>query len=100
MLIFVVILTLSQILIAYIIFRREMRENIHKEQINDMVRLRLKSLKHEAALMQDDINATRVLRHDLRHHYRLLYTLLKNGDTTAALEHIKLQKEIIQELKR
>ncbi len=100
MLTFVIILTLSQILITYLIFNREMHENIRKEQANDLLRLRLNSLKHEAELIRNDIDTTRILRHDLRHHYRLLYALLKDNDVDTALEHIRTQEAAIRDMRQ
>lgn len=95
MLIFAIFLTLSQLLIVYLIFRKELHDNIQKEEANDLLLLRLNSLKHEAELIQQDIKTTRILRHDLRHHYRMLYALLKDTNTKAALDHITKQEETI-----
>ncbi|MBP3231224.1 MAG: hypothetical protein IJ712_00340 [Anaerovibrio sp.] len=99
MLIIAVALTLSQLIIVFLIFHKELHNNIKKGEANDLLTLRLNSLKHEAALINKDIKTTRILRHDLRHHYRMLYALLKDEDTAAALEHIEKQEEIIREMK-
>ena len=98
MLIIAIALTLSQLLIVFLIFHKELRDNIQKEEANDLLTLRLNSLKHEAALIKKDINTTRILRHDLRHHYRMLYALLKEEDIPAALEHIEKQEAAISDL--
>ncbi|MCR5176991.1 MAG: hypothetical protein K6C05_09110 [Anaerovibrio sp.] len=98
MMIFAIILTISQIIILYFLFNKETKENIAKEQTNDLLRLRLESLKHEAMLINNDINTTRIIRHDLRHHYRLLYALLKDNSVEAALEHIDNQKLVLEAL--
>ena len=95
MLTFAIILTLSQIIAAYLMFSHEARRNSQLEHHNDLLALRLKALKQETELLQEDLQAARVLRHDLRHHYRLLYALLGEGDYSAAIEHIGKQKEEI-----
>ena len=96
MLIFAIILTLSQIIAAYLMFRHEARRNSQLEHHSDLLALRLKALKQETELLQENLQAARVLRHDLRHHYRLLYALLSEGDYSAAIEHIGKQKEEIR----
>lgn len=95
MLTFAIILTLSQIIAAYLMFSHEARRNSQLDHHNDLLALRLKALKQETELLQEDLQAARVLRHDLRHHYRLLYALLGEGDYSAAIEHIRKQKEEI-----
>jgi hypothetical protein len=95
MLTFAIILTLSQIIAAYLMFSHEAKQNSQLEHHNDLLALRLKALKQETELLQEDLQAARVLRHDLRHHYRLLYALLGEGDYSAAIEHIGKQKEEI-----
>ena len=95
MLTFAIILTLSQIIAAYLMFSHEAKQNSQLEHHNDLLALRLKALKRETELLQEDLQAARVLRHDLRHHYRLLYALLGEGDYSAAIKHIGKQKEEI-----
>ena len=48
MLIFAIFLTLSQLLIVYLIFRKELHDNIQKEEANDLLLLRLNSLTYLA----------------------------------------------------
>jgi hypothetical protein len=95
MLTFAIILTLSQIIAVYLMFSHEAKQNSQLEHHNDLLALRLKALKQETELLQEDLQAARVLRHDLRHHYRLLYALLSEGDYSTAIEHIWKQKEEI-----
>jgi hypothetical protein len=95
MLTFAIILTISQIIAVYLMFSHEAKQNSQLEHHNDLLALRLKALKQETELLQEDLQAARVLRHDLRHHYRLLYALLGEGDYSAATEHIGKQKEEI-----
>jgi len=92
MLTFAILLTISQIIAAYLLFRHEARKNSQLEHHSDLLALRLKALKQETELLQENLQAARILRHDLRHHYRLLYALLSEGDYSAAIEHIGKQK--------
>lgn len=93
--VFAVLLTLSQIGAAYLLFTRAVKKNTSLEHRSDLLALRLKALKSETELLQESLQAARVMRHDLRHHYRMLYALLGEGDKEAALEHIGRQEELI-----
>ena len=95
MLIFAILLTLSQLLAAYLLFTWEVKKNTCHEHHSDLLNLRLKALKSETELLQESLQAAKVMRHDLRHHYRMLYALLGDGDKEAALEHIERQEELI-----
>lgn len=97
MLLFAILLTLSQILAAYLLFTWEVKKNTSHEHHSDLLALRLKALKSETELLQESLQTARVMRHDLRHHYRMLYVLLGDGDKEAALEHIASQEKLIME---
>jgi hypothetical protein len=97
MLTFAILLTLSQILIAYFIFTKEAREKSRQEHNNALLKLQLTALKRETENTRESLEKARILRHDLRHHYLLLHALLSQGDKETALEHIDRQ---CQELER
>lgn len=99
MLTFAILLTLSQILAAWLIFTREARKKSQQEHINDLLRLQLESLKRETEHTKESIQATKIMRHDLRHHYMLLYTLLSQGEKERALEHILGQEGKLKSIK-
>ena len=99
MLTFAILLTLSQILAAWLIFTREARKKSQQEHIHDLMRLQLESLKRETEHTKESIQATKILRHDLRHHYLLLYTLLSQGEKDKALEHIDMQRQELERMK-
>lgn len=99
MLIIAVMLTLLQLLIAYSILKNEVSVTLWQKNINDRLKLRLNSLKKETEMIQETVTATRVLRHDLRHNYRILFALIGEGKVSAALEHIEAQKAVLAEMR-
>ncbi|MCR5758435.1 MAG: hypothetical protein K6F95_11085 [Selenomonas sp.] len=96
MLILAVLITLAQLLIVYLLIFQATRQRLRNERVQEMLRLRLAVLKQETSLVQQDIESTRILRHDMRHHYRMLYALLEEGNVKAALAHIENQQAAIQ----
>ena len=57
---------------------------------------RLAALKEYDSLMTENRKKISVMRHDLRHNYNLINTLLESGDVEKALEHIRNRKEGLQ----
>ena len=57
---------------------------------------RLAALKEYDSLMTENRKKISVMRHDLRHNYNLINTLLEAGDVEKALEHIRNRKEGLQ----
>ena len=55
---------------------------------NKFLALQLSSLKEHTKLMEESNNKMVVIRHDIRHYNRLLYTLVKEGKTAQALQLI------------
>ncbi|GEM_PF-486220 len=49
-------------------------------------------LRNYTRLMQEGQEGLRILRHDMRHQYRLVYTLMANGETEQAMQHIERQE--------
>lgn len=58
---------------------------------------KLSELKKYHALIEKNQKKISVMRHDLRHSYNLIYTLLQNGKIKEALKHIKAQEIILEE---
>lgn len=56
----------------------------------------LTALKEYDSLMTANRKKISVMRHDLRHNYNLINTLLEAGDVEKALEHIRNRKEGLQ----
>lgn len=63
------------------------------ERNKQLLEDRLMTLKEYNALAEENQKKISVIRHDLRHNYNLIYTLLESGDIEAAREHIRKQKE-------
>ena len=60
---------------------------------------KLSELKDYNALIEENRTRISVMRHDLRHSYNIIYTLLQNGETDKALEFIRAQKNFLEEKK-
>ena len=69
---------------------RKMERNNRRmeEQIND-----LKEYNERITAQREEMS---VIRHDLRHSYNLIHTLLTNGETEKALEYIRTQKKQLE----
>lgn len=52
-----------------------------------------KELWEQAKMLEENTRHISVLRHDLRHNYRLIHALLEAGDEENALRHIRAMKE-------
>ena len=57
------------------------------------------SLKDYNLLMQENQDKIAIMRHDLRHHYRLIYSLLENDAVDEAMKHIETQEKLLDEAK-
>ena len=57
------------------------------------------SLKDYNLMMQDSQDKIAIMRHDLRHHYRLIYSLLENNAIDEAMKHIETQEKSLDETK-
>ena len=60
---------------------------------------RLSELKEYNARIQENRTKISVMRHDLRHSYNIIYTLLENGEVDKALEHIRAQENLLEDKK-
>ena len=58
---------------------------------------KLASLKDYNEWIQENQKKISVMRHDLRHSYNLIYTLLQNDEVDKALEHIRAQKNLLED---
>ncbi len=71
-----VFLTLNQILIYWLIFR----ESVRRRRDNERQRvMEIQRMQYEKIV--DDMENTRRMRHDLRHHYNTLNDMLNRGQT-------------------
>lgn len=73
-------------------------EHHHRLQmLNKHFRRQLDTLKEQTKLMQENEKAMSVLRHDLRHSYRLIYALLEKEDYESLQAHIEGQKKKLEQ---
>ena len=56
----------------------------------------LTALKNYDSLMEANRKKISVMRHDLRHNYNIINTLLEAGDNAKALEHVRKQEESLR----
>ena len=66
------------------------------ERLNFRLKSKLFTLKEYNKFMQESRQKISVMRHDLRHSYRLIYTLLEEGDVDKAREYIITQKLLLE----
>ncbi|MBE8949165.1 MAG: hypothetical protein SR3Q1_00980 [Quinella sp. 3Q1] len=69
------------------------------ERNKSLLQGKLTTLKDYNALILENQTQISVMRHDLRHSYNIIYTLLENNEIEKALEHIKIQKRELEEQK-
>ena len=68
--------------------RREIR-------LNQRLKEQLESLKEFNLILQRNQEQVRILRHDMRHNYRLIYAMLEDGKIAEVLDHIKVQDRLL-----
>ncbi|ORT99146.1 hypothetical protein D081_2116 [Anaerovibrio sp. JC8] len=73
-------------------------EQQHKKLMENRERLtrQRQNLKEHTQIMQENEKALSVLRHDMRHSYRLIYALLEKGDYESIKKHITAQKALLE----
>lgn len=77
------------LLYRYILLERKTNTDYARRENNSrLVNQQLQSLQSYTRLMQDSQQQVSILRHDMRHNIRLLYTLIQEGAIKEALEVI------------
>ena len=74
-------------------------ENFINKRNYQRLEQQLVSLKDYNVMMQENQDKIAIMRHDLRHHYRLIYSLLENNAVNEAMNHIKTQEKLLDETK-
>lgn len=77
------LLMLYQVLIYWLIFRESVRRKRDSERRRAM---EIQQLQYEK--IAGDVETTRRMRHDLRHHYNALYEMMIKGDMEEAREYV------------
>ena len=85
-------------LIFFILYRYVLIANrqMYESQQTKRLQEQLAMLEEYNRLMQESQKQMAILRHDMRHNYRLIYTMLKSGDVDEALKHIETQEKILE----
>lgn len=85
-------------LIFFILYRYVLIANrqMYESQQTKRLQEQLSMLEEYNRLMQESQKQMAILRHDMRHNYRLIYTMLKAGDIDEALKHIETQENSIE----
>ena len=79
-------------------------KNFYRQKIFERLNQRLKenlfALKEYNKFIQENRKKVSLMRHDLRHSYRLIYTLLEEGNFDKAREYIVTQKKLLDSTTR
>ena len=74
-------------------------ENFVNNRNYQRLEQQLVSLKDYNLMMQENQDNIAIMRHDLRHHYRLIYSLLENNAVAEAMQHIQTQEKLLDKAK-
>ena len=70
-------------------------ERLRAEQTGKRLKAELAFLERYQAAMEANQEKLSILRHDMKHSYRLIYSLLSTDKTKEAMEYIKKQEEFL-----
>lgn len=76
---------------------RESAKQMELLHTNQIIKKQLSILKWQTHLMQQNASLISVLRHDLRHSYRLIYSLIEEKDDTNILSYIQTQQKLLED---
>lgn len=74
---------------------KQILENRKNVRYNQHLKNQLSALEQYNLLMQKNQQQMAILRHDMRHNYRLIYMMLQDGKIDKVLEHIKIQENLL-----
>lgn len=78
-----VLLTINQVLIYWLVFR----ESVRRKRDSDSKRaMEIQQLQYEKIV--SDMDSTRRMRHDMRHHYTTLISMLDSGQTDKIKDYL------------
>lgn len=90
-----IILAISTFIICYCMsldfkWLQDRETLAHRDKL---LSLQVQAFKNQAQLLEDSQKALSIQRHDMRHHSRILYTLIEEGHTAEALQHLETLEE-------
>ena len=74
---------------------KEIYEKQKTVRYNQRLKEQLSTLKEYNELIQRNQQQITILRHDMRHDYRLIYAMLQDGNIEKVLEHIKIKENVL-----
>ena len=73
------------------ILQQQSEKKNRQQSFNGILHYQLQNLREYNLIIQDNQKQIAVLRHDLRHNYRLITAMLKEGKIQKAIEHLQAQ---------
>ncbi|MBQ7704544.1 MAG: sensor histidine kinase [Selenomonadaceae bacterium] len=74
---------------------REIEKKNRRQYFNKILQQQLQNLREYNLIQQENQQQVAIFRHDLRHNYRLISAMVKEGKFQAAIEHIQIQNELL-----
>lgn len=74
-------------------YRQHLSAKWEQTYANRNREMQLKTLQKQAETMEELHKRTGILRHDMRHSYRLIYIMLENGDIDEAMHYVEEQED-------
>ena len=74
---------------------KEIERKNRRQYFNKILQQQLQNLREYNLIQQENQQQVAIFRHDLRHNYRLISAMVKEGKFQAAIEHIQIQNELL-----
>ena len=74
---------------------KQIFENKKISRYNRHLKEQLANLEQYNLLMQENQQKMKILRHDMRHKYNLIYSMLQDGKIKEVQEYIKIQENVL-----
>ena len=74
---------------------RQIFENQQTIRYNQHLKAQISRLEQYNLLMQKSQEQLKILRHDMRHSYKIIFAMLQEGKISAVLDYIKVQENLL-----
>lgn len=74
---------------------RQIFEKIKATRYNQHLKAQISRLEQYNLLMQKSQENLKILRHDMRHSYKIIFAMLQEGKISAVLDYIKVQENLL-----
>lgn len=78
-----------------LITTKQLQEQRHAAQNFRLMKEQISALEEYNRLIQENREKVAVMRHDLRHNYRLIYMMIQAGKSDEAKRHIEAQEKLL-----